>query len=348
MRNPIKKKKKLQMGNWIGNEEQTPNNPEEDENSFDPSLENSVNSSHFCYYYDEIKFEHELTHIVISNSGKYLFCSDKESTFYVFDTLNFNLVLKDYFFYQLGSVVITDEKIISASFSEECIIEVKTINDVYAPTYKIKLREAVNNMILSPDEKKLLFSTWDYGSFIIQVRDPISLYITGKMAGHQYDVSAIKCTPDLKYIISSTFYPEVKVWDYNTYQCISTLTFDCISIETFKDSLLFLSNKIVFSDLEGNENGFIKEDAHFIFRERNFLVAGKEDGEIKVWDLETRCLMETIKLKKKEMHSMVNLENRFFVCENLETLKIFKYHTPLEIGGIFKKQYSVDLHFIYQ
>jgi WD40 repeat protein len=81
-------------------------------------------------------------------------------------------------------------------------------------------RNDVTFATFSPDEKRIVSSSWDK---TIKIWDSNSGECLHTLKGHKRFISSVSFSPDGNRIISSSWDKTIKIWDLNSGMCLQTL-----------------------------------------------------------------------------------------------------------------------------
>lgn len=358
------------MGNQNKKQLEKKQEEKNEKNNINSELETSsrkiINESYlpYCYIFKELKFDDIIRKTSISKDGRYIACYSKDII--ILDGFNFNFlfeislneVLKFSFHFQ--NLLFKGNKLITSSNIRESYFRVYDVSKKILQ-YSEELRESITCMILTPNEDFIicaLLSDYQYGfgKSCIQIRDSNDYREIHLFNAHYSGIVAIECTKDSKKILSSSQDKDLKIWDISTFECLNTYTFqDSIinCILNFKDVIVLglQKSRILFCDFDGNildELNQHKRSIVSLFREGNVLISGSDDGTIKLWNIESKLLLQSFGKQgiDHEIFSMTtNVNNYFISTSGGKDLKIFKYYDFTREYQILNRETFCDIKF---
>jgi WD40 repeat protein len=188
----------------------------------------------------------------------------------------------------------------------------------------------------------------------VRIRDSKSLALLLSLRGHTDLIRGVCCTPDSTKIITCSTDKSCRVWDYETGQCLNSMTFNdsiCNTVTTNGSSIVIglQKNSIILSDFSGNViDRFVGHNMPVAFTGilSKALISGSDDGSIKIWDWDTRTLIETIGNFEfaNEIHALSICPNRFIVTSyGKKCIKIWEFYTLEKLFQIHKRNKLHDI-----
>lgn len=194
---------------------------------------------------------------------------------------------------------------------------------------------------ISPDGRYVI-SYYDYGR-TIEKRELKTGILIFTLEGHKDGISAIKITPDSKYIISASIDKTIKIWDFETGKLFLTLEGLTQSVNRMaisSDSKYIISGswdgalikweietgKIM--NIHNNENRYF--NSLVISPDNKYIVSGSDSG-IKIWSFEKCKLICSITMLNDNDYAVYTPDNQFYISNP-------------DLIQFYKKQYGIDGH----